>query len=111
MVLRWVFHLRGSLSRVCDEQWKKRLTKAIGTLFRSKKLTQVKKRYAHIMKLQQIAPENVSSVFDMLKKYFPKLCRIVVQKDIPKTTNPVERAIGEFEERYQLTKGFSLHFS
>ena len=31
-------------------------------------------------------------------------------KDIPKTTNPVERAIGEFEERYQLTKGFTSFY-
>ena len=31
-------------------------------------------------------------------------------KGIPRTTNPVERAIGELEERYQLTKGFTSFY-
>ena len=55
-------------------------------------------------------PDSVSRVFDMLQKYYPKLCLSVLRKDIPKTTNPVERAIGEFEERYHLTKGFSSFY-
>ncbi len=62
------------------------------------------------MQLREQAPDSVSGVFDMLEKYYPKLCLSVLRKDIPKTTNPVERAIGEFEERYQLTKGFSSFY-
>jgi transposase-like protein len=93
-----------------DEEWKKRLTKRIRTLFKSKNIKQVKKRYFKIMKLREQAPNSVSGVFDMLKKYYPKLCLSVQRKDIPKTTNPVERAIGEFEERYQLTKGFTSFY-
>jgi len=73
-------------------------------------IKQVKKRYFKIMRLRGQSPESVLGVFDMLQKYYPKLCQIVVRKDIPKTTNPVERAIGEFEGRYQLTKGFSSFY-
>jgi len=93
-----------------DEEWKKRLTKCIRTLFKAKNIKQVKKRYSKIMRLREQAPDSVSGVFDMLEKYYPKLCLSVLRKDIPKTTNPVERAIGEFEERYQLTKGFSSFY-
>ncbi len=57
------------------------------------------------------APDSVSGVFDMLQKYYPKLCLSVLRKDIPKTTNPAERAIGELEERYQLTKGFTSFYN
>ena len=46
----------------------------------------------------------------MLEKYYPKLCLTVLNKDVPKTTNPVERATCEFEERYQLTKGFTSFY-
>ncbi len=93
-----------------DEEWKNRLTKRITTLFKSKNIKQVKKRYFKIMQLREQAPEAVLGVFDMLHKYYPKLCLSVQRKDIPKTTNPVERAIGEFEERYQLTKGFTSFY-
>ena len=102
--------VRLSLPAKKDEEWKKKLTKRIRTLFKSKKIRQVKKRYFKIMKLKEQAPKSVSGVFDMLKRYYPKLCLSVLNKDIPKTTNPVERAIGEFEERYQLTKGFTSFY-
>ncbi|MBA7588017.1 hypothetical protein ES708_30065 [subsurface metagenome] len=93
-----------------DEEWKKRLTKRIRTLFKSKNIKQVKKRYFKIMQLREQAPDAVLGVFNMLQKYYPKLCLSVQRKDIPRTTNPVERAIGEFEERYQLTKGFTSFY-
>jgi len=102
--------VRTNLPAEEDEQWKKRLTKCIRTLFKAKKIKQLKKRYSKIMRLREQAPDSVSGVFDMLEKYNPKLCLSVLRKDIPKTTNPVERAIGEFEERYQLTKGFSSFY-
>ena len=93
-----------------DEEWKERLTKCIRTLFKAKNIKQVKKRYFKIMQLREQAPDSVSGVFDMLHKYYPKLCLSVLRKDIPKTTNPAERAIGELEERYQLTKGFTSFY-
>jgi len=102
--------VRVSLPNDGEKEWKKRLTKRIGTLFQSKKIKQVKKRYFKIMKLKGRAPAAVSGVFDMLQKYYPKLCRSVLRKDIPRTTNPVERAIAEFEERYQLTKSFTSSY-
>jgi transposase-like protein/transposase len=102
--------VRVSLPNDGEEEWKKRLIKRIRTLFQSKKVKQVKKRYFKIMKLRDRAPVAVSGVFDMLQKYYPKLCQSVLRKDIPKTTNPVERAIAEFEERYQLTKGFTSFY-
>jgi transposase-like protein len=102
--------VRVSLPNDGEEEWKKRLTKRIRTLFQSKKIKQVKKRYFKIMKLRDRAPAAVSGVFDMLQKYYPKLCQSVVRKNIPTTTNPVERAIAEFEERYQLTKGFTSFY-
>ena len=102
--------VRQSLPGEADEEWKKRLTQAIRALFRSRKLKQVKKRYAHFMKLKAKAPAEVAAVFEMIEKYYPKLSQIVLRKDIPKNTNPVERAIGEFEERYHLTKGFSSFY-
>jgi transposase-like protein/transposase len=102
--------VRISLPNDVEGEWKKRLTKRIRTLFQSKKIKQVKKRYFKIMKLRDRAPAAVSGVFDMLQKYYPKLCQSVLRKDIPKTTNPVERAIAEFEERYQLTKGFTSFY-
>jgi len=102
--------VRTNLPAEEDEEWKKRLTKCIRTLFKAKNIKQVKKRYFKIMQLREQAPDSVSGVFNMLEKYYPKLCLSVLRKDIPKTTNPVERAIGEFEERYQLTKGFSSFY-
>ncbi|HEB29961.1 MAG TPA: DDE domain-containing protein, partial [Spirochaetes bacterium] len=102
--------VRTALPNEGDEEWNVRLTKRIRILFKSKKIKQIKKRYFKIMGLREQAPESVSGVFDMLKKYFPKLCQSVLRKDIPKTTNPVERAIGEFEERYHLTKGFTSFY-
>ena len=62
------------------------------------------------MKLKEQAPEAVHSIFERMEKYFPKFCQIVGHKEIPKTTNPVERAIGELEERYQLTKSFASFY-
>ena len=62
------------------------------------------------MKLKEQAPQAVGPVFKMMEKYFPKFCQTVGRKGIPKTTNPVERAIGELEEKYQLTKGFSSFY-
>jgi len=102
--------VRVSLPNDGEGGWQERLTKRIGTLFQSKKIKQVKKRYFKIMKLRDRAPAAVSGVFNMLHKYYPKLCQSVLRKDIPKTTNPVERAIAEFEERYQLTKGFTSFY-
>ena len=102
--------VRTALPNKADEEWKLILTRQIRSLFKSTKLKQVKKRYFKIMRLREQSPESVLGVFDMLQKYYPKLCHIVVRKDIPKTTNPVERAIGEFEERYHLTKGFSSFY-
>ena len=93
-----------------EEEWKEKLTKYIRNLFRSRKAKQVKKRYSRIMRLRDEAPEAVAGVFNMLQKYYPKLYQSVLRKDIPKTTNAVERAIGEFAERYQLTKGFSSFY-
>jgi transposase-like protein len=93
-----------------EDGWRKRLTRRICTRFGSKKLKQVKKRYARFMSLKGKAPETVSSVFDMVQKYYPKLCLTVTCTDIPKTTNPVERAIGEFEEHYHITKGFTSFY-
>ena len=93
-----------------NEEWKERLIKRIRTLFKARNIKQVKKRYFKIMKLREQAPNLVSGVFDMLEKYYPKLCLSVLHKDFPPTTNPVERAIGEFEERYQLTKGFTSFY-
>ncbi len=83
------------------------LKKRIRVLFESKNLKQVKKRYYKIIKLKEKVPERVYCLYDMLKKYFPKLCNTVTNKEIPKTTNSVERAIGEFEEKYHLMKGFT----
>ena len=37
-------------------------------------MKQVKKRYFKIMKLMKIASVAVSEVFDMLEKYYPKIC-------------------------------------
>ena len=102
--------VRTALPNEGDEEWKVRLTKRIRILFKSKKIKQIKKRYFKIMGFREQAPESVSGVFDMLQKYFPKLCQSVLRKDIPKTTNPVERAIGEFEERYHSTKGFTSFY-
>jgi transposase-like protein len=102
--------VRQSLPDDGEDGWRKRLTRRICTLFGSKKLKQVKKRYARFMSLKEKAPEAVSGVFDMVQKYYPKLCLLATCTDIPKTTNPVERAIGEFEERYHITKGFTSFY-
>ena len=102
--------VRRSLPDEGEEGWRKQLTRRICTLFGSKKLKQVKKRYARFMSLKEKAPQAVSSVFDMVQKYYPKLCLLVTCPDIPKTTNSVERAIGEFEERYHISKGFTSFY-
>jgi transposase-like protein len=102
--------VRQSLPDEGEEGWRKQLTRRICTLFGSKKRKQVKKRYARFMSVKEKAPEAVSSVFDMVQKYYPKLCLLVSCTDIPKTTNPVERAIGEFEERYHISKGFTSFY-
>ncbi len=60
--------------------------------------------------LKAKVPESVLLLFDMLEKYYPKLYQSVIRKDIPKTTNPVERVIGEFEEKYHQTKGFTSFY-
>ena len=46
----------------------------------------------------------------MLESYYPKLWDAVAQADLPRTTNAAERAIGELEERYHLTKGFTSFY-
>ena len=56
------------------------------------------------------APEAVEVVFQMLETYYPKLCGAVLRADLPRTTNPAERAIGEFEERYHVSKGFTSFY-
>ena len=86
---------------------KKILKKRIRVLFESKKLKQVKKRYYKIIMMKEKVPKRVYCLYRMLKKYFPKLCNTVTNKKIPRTTNSVERAIGEFEEKYHLMKGFT----
>jgi len=92
------------------KEWEEKLVRRIRTLLNSRKEKQLKKRYFRLLQLKKQAPKQVSSVFDMLEKYYPKLLQAVIRKDIPKTTNAAERAIGEFEERYHLTKGFSSFY-
>jgi transposase-like protein len=103
--------VRMALTGEQDQEWRDRLTQRISNLFKSTKIKQVKKRYFKIMRLQDKAPECVASVFKMLHRFYPKLCQSVILTNVPKTTNSVERAIGELEERYQLTKGFSSFYS
>ena len=86
---------------------KELLRKRIRILFESKNLKQVKKRYYKIIKLKEKVPKRAHCLYKMLKKYFPKLCNTVTNNKLPKTTNSVERAIGEFEEKYHLMKGFT----
>ncbi len=100
-----------ALNDETDSAWRERLTQRISNLFKSTKIKQVKKRYIKIMNLEGKAPECVTSVFRMLHRFYPKLCQSVILKNVPSTTNAVERVIGEFEERYQLTKGFSSFYS
>jgi len=102
--------VRQALGDDGEEGWRKRLTRRISTLFASKKLKQLKKRYARLMALRDQAPEEVAGLFEMLDRYYPKLRQSITTTDIPSTTNAVERAIGEFEERYHLTKGFSSFY-
>lgn len=102
--------VRENLSGEVDKKWKKLLIKRIRILFASKKGKQVKKRYGKILILEEEAPEGAAGVFTMLKKFYPKLYQSAIRKDIPKTTNAVERAIGEFEEKYHLTKGFTSFY-
>ncbi len=93
-----------------EDGWRRKLTRRIRVLFQSKKVKQVKKRYRRLMQLKPQAPEEVQGVFEMLSKYYPKLCDSVLHKDLPATTNPVERAIGELEELYHSTKGFTSFY-
>ena len=102
--------VRQALGDDGEKGWRKRLTRRISTLFASKKLKQLKKRYARLMKLKDQTPQEVAGLFEMLGRYYPKLCRSISRTDIPATTNAVERAIGEFEERYHLTKGFTSFY-
>lgn len=103
--------VRENLPKDAEEVWKKRLTRSIRVLFASRKIKQVKKRYLRFLRLRHAAPQATSAVFDMVERYYPKLCQSVLRKDIPRTTNAVERAIGEFEDRYHLTKGFSSFYN
>ena len=91
-------------------QWKDRLIKAIRVLFGSRNLRQVRRRYRRIIRWRSKAPHDVQSVFEMLDSYYPKLHDAVARADLPRTTNAAERAIGEFEERYHLTKGFTSFY-
>ncbi|MFH2002185.1 MAG: DDE-type integrase/transposase/recombinase [Planctomycetota bacterium] len=61
--------VRTALPAEDDEEWKNRLTKRIRTLFKSKNIKQVMKRYIKIMKLREQAPDSVSGVYAMLTKY------------------------------------------
>ena len=104
--------VRNHLTGEENEEWRKKLTKAIRKLFGSKNPKQVKKRMGKLMCLQQNAPEEANSTFKMLEKYYPKLYNSFIVDDLQKTTNAVERAIGEFEEKYHTTKGFSsFHYA
>jgi len=93
-----------------EDGWRRKLTQRIRILFKSKKVKQVKKRYSRLMQLRPQAPEEVQGVFEMLSKYYSKLYDSVLHKDLPATTNPVERAIGELEELYHSTKGFTSFY-
>lgn len=94
----------------CDDKLKEKLIKNIRKLFASKKQKQLKKRYIKFLMLKKISPPEVQNVFKMMSKYYPKLIEATKRKEIPKTTNAVERAIGELEEKYQLTKGFTSFY-
>ena len=72
--------VRTSLPAKGDEEWNVELTKRIRTLFKSKNIKQVKKRYFKIMRLREQAPDSVSEVFDMLEKYYPKLCPLCPER-------------------------------
>lgn len=104
--------VRKNLPDGIADEWKKKLVKSIRKIFASKNAKQAKKRYRKFLRLKEEAPEEVLGVFKMMSNYYPKLFQSFVRKDIPKTTNPVERAIGEFEEKYQNMKGFtSFHYA
>ena len=102
--------VRENLTGEKGNKWKKILRKRIRILFASKRGKQVKKRYRKIMELKDEAPEEAEGVFKMIEKFYPKLYQSVIRNDIPKSTNAVERAIGEFEEKYHLTKGFTSFY-
>jgi transposase-like protein len=93
-----------------DDKFKEKLIKSIRKLFASKRTKQLKKRFVRLLMLREESPPEINNVFTMLSNYYPKLCKCIVRKDIPKTTNAVERAIGEFEEKYCLTKGFTSFY-
>jgi len=99
--------IRIALSDNSNKEIKDILYKKIRLLFKSKTQKQAKKRMARIMKMKEKAPESISSFFKMLVKYYPKFYNSLSIKGIPMTTNLVERMIGEFDEKYQGTKGFT----
>lgn len=103
--------VRENLPKDAQEDWRKRLNRSIRVLFAGRKIKQVKKRYLRFLRLRESAPQETSAVFDMVERYYPKLCQSVLHKDIPRTTNAVERAIGEFEDRYHLTRGFGSFYN
>ena len=102
--------VRKALPDETHQRWKDRLIKAIRELFGSKNLRQVRRRYRRIIRWRSKAPQGVEGVFQMLEGYYPKLRDAVPRADLPRTTNAAERAIGEFEERYHLTKGFTSFY-
>ncbi len=103
--------VRKALPGGVDDKLRKKLIGKIRKLFSSKNSKQLNKRYKKILRLKPRVSNEVEKVFSMLNKYYPKLESSIMNKNIPKTTNAVERAIGEFEERYQLTKGFTSFYS
>jgi transposase-like protein len=102
--------VRKALLEEAHRPWKSKLIRAIRVLFKSKKLRQVKRRYWRIIRWRGKAPQEVEGVFQMLETYYPKLCDAVARADLPRTTNPAERAIGEFEERYHVSKAFTSFY-
>jgi len=59
------------------KEWEEKLVRRIRTLLNSRKEKQLKKRYFRLLQLKKQAPKQVSSVFDMLEKYYPKLLQAV----------------------------------
>lgn len=76
-------------------------------VFSAKDEQGLEEEYRELMSKEEGLPEASKSIFSLIRRFYPKLHRCIVEVGIPKTTNACENAIKGFNLKYQNTFGYS----
>ncbi|MDI6795101.1 MAG: hypothetical protein QME81_19920, partial [bacterium] len=99
--------LVGKYLKDCEESIRKSIKEDIRHVFGSKEIKTFTERYSQFKRQAENYPAVAKPIFEMLARYESYHSRMLTNKEIPTTSNTCERAIKEFDLKYQNTMGYT----